>query len=57
MIPGVGKIPWRRKWQLTPILLPGKSHGHRIIAGHSPWGHKELDKIEHPPKASNKMKV
>ena len=25
--PWVGKIPWRRKWQLTPVFLPGKSHG------------------------------
>ena len=26
--PWVGKIPWRKKWQLTPIFLSGKSHGH-----------------------------
>ena len=36
--PWVGKIPWRRKWQPTPIFLPGKSHGQRILAGYSPWG-------------------
>ena len=29
--PWVGKIPWRRKWQSTPVLLPGKSHGHRSL--------------------------
>ena len=29
-VPWVGKIPWRRKWQPTPVLLPGKSHGQRI---------------------------
>ena len=29
----------RRKWQPTPVLLPGKSHGRRILAGYSPWGH------------------
>ena len=34
----VGKIPWSRKWQPTPVFLPGKFHGQR-----SPWGHKELD--------------
>ena len=38
--PWVGKIPWRRKWQLTPIFLPGKSCGQRSLAGYSPWGHK-----------------
>ena len=37
------KITWRRKWQSTPVLLPGKSHGQRSLAGYSPWGHKESD--------------
>ena len=36
--PWFGKIPWRRKWQSTPILLPRKSHGQRNLAGYSPWG-------------------
>ena len=36
--PGVGKNPWRRKWQPTPVLLPGKSHGRRSLVGYSPWG-------------------
>jgi len=31
-----GKIPWRRKWQPTPIFLPGKFHGRRSLAGYSP---------------------
>ena len=35
--PRVGKITWRRKWQPTPVLLPGKSHGQRSLAGYSPW--------------------
>ena len=35
--PWVGKIPWRRKWQPTPVFLPGKSHGERNLAGYSPW--------------------
>ena len=34
---------WRRKWQPTPVLLPGKSHGWRSLVGYSPWGHKESD--------------
>ena len=41
--PWVGEIPWRRKWQSTPVLLPGKSHGQRSLVGYSPWGHKESD--------------
>ena len=36
--PWVRKIPWRRKWQPTSELLPGKSHGQRRLAGYSPWG-------------------
>ena len=44
--PWVRKIPWRRKWQSTPVLLPGKSHGHRSLVGYSPWGRKELDMTE-----------
>ena len=31
--PWVRKIPWRRKWQSTPVFLPGKSHGQRSLAG------------------------
>ena len=37
---------WRRKWQPTPVFLPGKSHGWRSLVGYSPWGHKELDMTE-----------
>ena len=44
--PWVGKIPWRRKWQPTPVFLPGKSHGWRSLVGYSPWGHKESDTTE-----------
>jgi len=35
-IPGSGKMPWRIKWQPTPIFLPGKSHGQRSLKGYSP---------------------
>ena len=42
----VGKIPWRRAWQPSPVFLPGESHGERRLAGYSPWGHKESDMIE-----------
>ena len=44
--PWVGKIPWRRKWQPTPVFLPGKSHGWRSLAGYNLWGHEELDTSE-----------
>ena len=37
---------WRRQWQPTPVLLPGKSHGRRSLVGYSPWGHEELDMTE-----------
>ena len=38
----VRKIPWRKKWQPTPVFLPGKSHGQRNLAGYSPWGHTRI---------------
>ena len=42
----VGKVPWRRKWQHTPVFLPGESHGQRNLEGCSPWGRKEVDTSE-----------
>ena len=39
-------MPWRRKWQPTPVFLPGESHGQRSLAGYSPWGRKEWDSTE-----------
>ena len=44
--PWVGNIPWKRKWQPTPVLLPGKFHGWRSLVGYSPWGWKESDMTE-----------
>ena len=44
--PWVGKIPWRRKWQPTPVFLPGESHGQRSLVGYSPWGPRESDTTE-----------
>ena len=40
--PWVGKIPWRRKWQPTPVFLPRKYHGQRSLVGYSPWGRKRV---------------
>ena len=46
-IPGsVRKILWRRKWQPTPVFMPGKFYGQRRLAGYSPRGHRELDTTE-----------
>ena len=39
--PWVGKSPWRRAWQPTPVFLPGESPGKRNPLGYSLWGHKQ----------------
>ena len=44
--PWVGKVPWRRAWQPTPVFLPGESHGQRNLAGYSLQGRRELDMTE-----------
>ena len=41
--PWVRKISWRRKWQPTPVFLPGESHGQKSLVGCSPQSHDELD--------------
>ena len=43
LIPGLGRFPWRRKWQSNSVFLSGKSHGQRGLMGYSSWGHKESD--------------
>ena len=43
--PWVRKIPWRRKWQPTPVFLPGESHGQRSLAGYSPLGCKSRTRL------------
>ena len=45
--PCIGKTPWRKKQQLTPVFLPGKYPGQRSLAGYHPYGGKELDVTEH----------
>ena len=42
----VGKIPWRREWQPTPVFLLGESRGQRSLVGNSPQGLKELETTE-----------
>ena len=44
--PWVWKIPWKRKWQPTPVFLSAESHGQRSLAGYSPKDRKELDRTE-----------
>ena len=44
--PWVGKIPWRRQWQPTPVFLPGEPHGQRNLADCGPQGHKESHMTE-----------
>ena len=46
LYPWVGKSPWRREWQPTPVFLPGKAHGQRNLVGYSTRGHKESDMTE-----------
>ena len=46
-IPGSGRFPWSRKWQATPVFLPGESHRQKSLAGYRPWTNKELDMTEH----------
>ena len=45
-IPGLGRFPWREKWQPTPVFLPGEFHGQRSLVGYSPWGYKQSDMTE-----------
>ena len=44
--PWVGKMPWRREWQPTPVFLPREFHGQRNLVGYSPLGRKESDMTE-----------
>ena len=44
--PFKGYTAWRKKWQFTPVFLPGESHGQRSLVGCSPWGHKKSDVTE-----------
>lgn len=46
-IPGSERVPWRRKWLPSPVLLPRKSHEQRHLVGYSLWGFKEPDMTEH----------
>ena len=57
--PWVRKMPWRRKWQPTPVFLPGKSHGQRSLEVYVPWGHKRVghDLVPRQQQHSNKLRL
>ena len=42
----LGRFPWRREWQPTPVFMPREYHGQRSLVGYSPWGHTESDTTE-----------
>ena len=46
LVSGLGKILWRKKWQPTPVFLPGEFHRQRSLACFSPLGCKELNMTE-----------
>ena len=46
-VPGLGKSPWREKWQPAPVFLPGEFHGQWSLVGFSPWNGKESDMTQH----------
>ena len=41
-VPGSGRFPGERKWQPTPVFLPGEFHGQRSVAGCGPWGYRRV---------------
>ena len=47
LIPGLGRCPWRKKWQNTPIFLPGKFHEQISLVGYTVHGVAESDATEH----------
>ena len=53
----VGKIPWKRAWQLIPVFLPGESPGQRSLASYSPSGCKESDMTERLSIAQHRLTV
>ena len=44
--PGLGRFPWRRTWQSTPVFFPRESPGQKSLVGYSPWGCIESDTSE-----------
>ena len=53
----VGKIPWRRAWQPTPVFLPGEFYGQKNLADCGPWSRKESDMTERLSTAHERQRV
>jgi len=56
LIPGEGKIPWKREWQPPPAFLPGEFYGQGSLVSYSSWGLKELDESYWGYKSGNSLK-
>ena len=54
--PWVGKLPWRRAWQPTPVFLLENPHGQRSLVGYSPWGLKESNTNEKLSTAQHRVR-
>ena len=54
--PWVGKIPWRKTWQPTPVFLLENPHGQRSLVGYSPWGLKESNTNEKLSTAQHRVR-
>ena len=52
-----GEDPLEKEMATAPVVLSGKSHRQRSLAGCSPWGHKELNMTEHKARAEVVSKV
>ena len=60
LIPVLGRSPWRRAWQPTPIFLPGESHGLRSLAGYSQLGHQVpymTERLSTAPHGQNTLRL
>ena len=55
--PWVGKIPWMRAWQPTPVFLPGESHGQRSLIGYSPKGRQDSNTTEAKERGGTSLEV
>ena len=55
--PWVRKIPWRRIWKLTPLFLPGESHGQKSLVSYSPLGCKELCTTETTEHSTSDIRI
>ena len=55
LILGSGRFPGEKKWQPTPVFLPGESHGQRSLVGYSPCNNRESDMTGHVHTHTHKL--